>query len=49
MNKYGYKLVDELTPENYKMHTERGLDMMWFGLKAGDASALQAVKEGVKD
>jgi hypothetical protein len=28
---------------------DRGLDMMWFGLKPDDSASVEAIKEGVKD
>jgi hypothetical protein len=28
---------------------DRGLDMMWFGLKSDDAESVEAIKQGVKD
>lgn len=50
INKHGYPLVDELTPENHKFYTEeRGLDIMYFGLNAGDENSINEIKEGVKD
>jgi len=28
---------------------DRGLDMLWFGLKADDTASVEAIKQGVQD
>lgn len=49
MNKHAYPLVGNLNPENYQFYMDRGLDMLWFGLKPDDSESVEAIKEGVKD
>jgi len=49
VSKYAYPVVGQLTPENYQFYMDRGLDMLWFGLKSDDTASVEAIKQGVQD